>query len=114
MCPLTNPGLMLGLVESDVDVVLFSLAGLSMFACWVRALAERAPISWTGVVLVAGVAGNAVDRLTLGSVRDFAVVPGNAVVNVADVAIAIGLVACGLPLISHTFSRAQSKGGEPS
>ncbi len=47
--------------------------------------------AWPVALTVAGAVSNLVDRAVLGSVRDFLVV-GSVVINVADVAVIIGLV----------------------
>ena len=47
--------------------------------------------------LVASGAGNVIDRVRLGSVRDFLVVPG-AIINVADLAVAAGVVGLAIAL----------------
>jgi hypothetical protein len=47
-------------------------------------------------MIVAGILGNVIDRLVLGSVRDFLAFPGNTVVNVADIALVVGISMAGI------------------
>ena len=44
-------------------------------------------------ILLGGILGNVYDRVTLGAVRDFLDIPQVGIVNLADIAIAIGCVA---------------------
>ena len=100
ICPVRNDALMMGLgAGSQAHVVSFGLIGLAAFALWARRVARRVDVSWVAIAaVVAGVAGNLVDRAVLGSVRDFLVIPGVAVINAADVAIAVGLTLICVPL----------------
>ena len=81
-------------------VLSFGVIGMAAFVLWARrGAARRVDVSWVAIAaVVAGVAGNLVDRAVLGSVRDFLVIPGVAVINAADVAIAVGLTLICVPL----------------
>ena len=94
ICPLRNDELMLGIIGgTTTQVILASAAGLMLFGVWVALARRRATIPAVAIVLVVvGVVGNLIDRLLLGSVRDFLAFPGNTVVNFADLALAIGLL----------------------
>jgi lipoprotein signal peptidase len=66
----------------------------------VRAARRRHPIPHTAASLVAaGIIANLTDRVIYGSVRDFLSIPGHAVINLADIAIFAGLVACTLAML---------------
>ncbi len=102
ICPLRNHELMLGIVGGSVlQVILASIAGLALFGGWVWLASKRAPIPAVAVALVvSGIVGNLIDRLALGSVRDFFDFPGNTVINVADVSLVVGvLIAVGALLV---------------
>lgn len=94
ICPLRNDELMLGVVGGTTTQVLAaSVVGLALFWLWVRVANRRAAIPVVASALVvSGVVGNLIDRVFLGSVRDFLAFPGNTVVNVADLALAVGLL----------------------
>ena len=96
LCPVRNDALLLGIGEGPTtQVLLIGLAGLIIFGLWVRAMSQRAQLAPFAVVfVVAGIVGNLVDRALFGSVRDFLVVPGHVAMNVADAAVAVGLLAC--------------------
>lgn len=92
--PLRNRELLLGIVGGNrVALALLMVAVLVGFG---RHLMGRV---YTGALppvaaglLVGGALANLVDRAVLGSVRDFIVIGHVMVVNVADVAVAIGLL----------------------
>jgi lipoprotein signal peptidase len=96
VCPVRNDALMLGVGHGPTaQVVLIGLAGLIAFGLWVVAVSRRAPLPQLAVVLVvAGIVGNLVDRVVLKSVRDFLAIPGGVVLNVADVAVVVGVLVC--------------------
>ncbi len=111
LLPVRNRGLGLELVTVDrwIEVCLMA-AGLAA-AVWllIRAAERgRAPIYAVALVL-GGAAGNLMDRLLLGSVRDFLPVAHLVVINLADVAIIAGVAAIAItrhatrrPLRSHS------------
>lgn len=67
---------------------------------WWNKLLQRPTIPVVATALiVSGVVGNLIDRVFLGSVRDFLAFPGNTVANVADLALAAGLLGAVAALI---------------
>ena len=78
------------------QVVVVGFAGLIVFCLWAHAISRRAALAPLAVVaVVAGIVGNLVDRVFLGSVpTDFLVIPGDVAINLADVAVAVGLMVC--------------------
>jgi len=92
-CPLRNDELLFGLSPGSRSLVLaWSIAGLLLFYAWVRVASRRCTVPTIPIALVvAGVTGNLIDRLTLGYVRDFLGLPGT-IVNVADLALALGML----------------------
>ena len=89
----------------------FGVVGLAAFRCGLVRVARRVDVSWVAIAaVVAGVAGNLVDRAVLGSVRDFLVIPGVAVINTADVAIAVGLTLICVPLYRTILTPTRGNG----
>jgi len=89
-----NPSYALGIVDGPAHMLAIgSLATLAIFVTLVARWALRLGVSplIPGLV-IGGMVGNILDRIVLGSVRDFLVTPW-VICNVADLAIAGGLVA---------------------
>ena len=89
-----NPSYALGVVGGPVPVlvagtVVVMVAFLALVARWAVPIGVS-PIA--PALIVGGMLGNAADRMRLGAARDFLVTPW-AIVNIADLAIAVGLVA---------------------
>jgi len=91
--PVRNPAYALGIVSGPAPVLIIgSVVVLGAFVVMVDALASRFEISVYLPALVAGgMVGNTLDRIRLGSVRDFLVTPW-AIINIADIAVAAGIV----------------------
>ena len=89
-----NPSYALGVVDGPAHVLAFgTLVTLVVFVALIGRWALRLGISPVIPALVTGgMLGNVLDRMVLGSVRDFIVTPW-AIFNVADVAVAAGIVA---------------------
>jgi lipoprotein signal peptidase len=102
ICPLRNDVLMLGVGGgTTVNVVGAGLAGLAIFVAWIRAANRRHHVPVTSAALVvAGIVANLIDRVLFGSVRDFLAVPGNAVINIADIGVVGGLAACSISMLT--------------
>ena len=116
LCPVRNDALMLGIGQGPTtQVLLAGLAGLVVFILWVRAISRRIRLApFAVVVVVAGILGNLVDRVLFGSVRDFLVIPGHVAINLADVALAVGLLVCAAAA-AHSITipfRTKPQGGE--
>jgi signal peptidase II len=92
--PVRNDRALLGVVGGGRLVLSIAMAGLLLgFGLHLLRLVRDGRLAgWVAGLLVGGAAGNLVDRVLLGSVRDFLVV-GNVVGNVADIAVLVGLVA---------------------
>jgi lipoprotein signal peptidase len=91
--PARNPSYALGIVSGPAPVLIAgSIVALCTFVIMVNALASRFDIPIIMTALVAGgMIGNTLDRIRFGSVRDFLVTPW-AIVNVADIAVAAGII----------------------
>lgn len=94
ICPLRNDELMLGVAGgTTLQVTVASVAALAMFWLWIGIASRYAVIpAVASALVIAGVVGNLLDRILIGSVRDFLAFPRNTVVNVADLALAAGLL----------------------
>jgi lipoprotein signal peptidase len=116
LCPVRNDALMLGIGHGPTtQVLLIGLAGLVGFCLWVRTMRRRIELAPLAVVVVvAGILGNLVDRVLFGSVRDFLLIPGDVAINVADVALTVGLLVCAAAA-AHSITipfRTKPPGGE--
>ncbi|KQU68979.1 signal peptidase II [Phycicoccus sp. Root101] len=94
---LTNDDLSLGLAGGGQSVLVALMAGGIIVAgvvSW-RAMAARRVPWWPVALVLGGAVGNLVDRFLRGSVRDF-IPAGPLVVNIADIAVFLGLVAAAI------------------
>jgi signal peptidase II len=116
LCAVRNDALMLGIGHGPtLQVLLIGFAGLVVFFLWARTIRRRTDLPDLAMVLaVAGIVGNLTDRVLLGSVRDFLVIPGDVAFNLADVALTVGLLLCAVAAgRSVTFLvRSNRRGGE--
>jgi lipoprotein signal peptidase len=96
ICPLRNEALFLGIgAGSGVSALATGLFGLALFLLWIRSARRRGAVPAIAVAcVVSGVVANTIDRVMLGSVRDFLAVPGNVVINIADIVDVGGLLVC--------------------
>jgi lipoprotein signal peptidase len=97
LVPLRNPRFSLGLAAATRPLMLAAMAaGIALAAGYgVRAARRGALPGWIPALVVGGAASNLLDRLLLGSVRDFLAV-GHVVVNLADLAVLAGVAGYGL------------------
>ena len=111
--PARNPAYAFGTVGGSAPALIAgSVVALAVFLVVVGRLAAQMGVSPCLPALIAGgMLGNTLDRIRFGSVRDFLVVPG-AIVNLADLAIAAGVIALvvmlavHIPRTAHTARRA--------
>ena len=94
-----NPSYAFGIMGGSATVLIVGAVGvLGAFLVVAQTLATRFGISMMLPALVAGgTVGNTLDRLRLGSVRDFMVTPW-AIINVADLAVAAGVIGLAIAL----------------
>ena len=89
--PLRNPSSGLALVDAGRWATAgLMLLGVVLAASWLLPRAHGRRTAFAAALLLGGAVGNLVDRLALGSVRDFLTI-GPVVVNLADLAIVAGL-----------------------
>jgi lipoprotein signal peptidase len=101
-----NPALALGVAGGPAPVlIVLALAVVVVFLAVVGRLAVRLGIpAMLPAIVAGGVSANAIDRVRFGAVRDFIPLPGMTV-NVADFAIAAGIVVLAVALAARTTSR---------
>ena len=89
-----NPSYALGVVGGPAAVLIAgTIAVLAAFVAFVARPAVAFGVSPIApALIVGGMFGNALDRIRFGAARDFLVTPW-AIVNVADLAVAAGIVA---------------------
>src|SRR5579862_9684805 len=94
-----NPDYAFGIMGGSAALLILGALGvLGAFVVVAHVLVTRLGVSVLLPALVAGGAlGNTLDRIRLGSVRDFLIVPG-AIINVADVAVAAGVIGIAVAL----------------
>jgi signal peptidase II len=97
-----NPAYAFGIVGGSAPTLIVgAVLVLGAFLVVADVLAVRFGISIVMPALVAGgTIGNTLDRIRLGSVRDFLVTPW-AIVNLADFAVAVGLIGLVIALASR-------------
>ena len=82
---------------------------LAVFLAVIGRLAGRVGISPALPALIAGgMLGNTLDRIHFGSVRDFLVIPGG-IINLADLAVAAGVISLIVALAIQVLLRGQSR-----
>lgn len=92
LCPTLNHELLLNIGSGGgAPAVVWSVIGLVVFIAWARLVSRFVSVAPIAIALVvSGVIGNLIDRLVIGAARDFIGIPW-AVINVADIALAVGL-----------------------
>ena len=100
--PARNPAYAFGTVGgSALALIAVSVVVLAVFLAVIGRLATQMGVSpWLPALIAGGMLGNTLDRIRFGSVRDFLVVPG-AIVNLADLAVAAGMIALVVMLAVH-------------
>ena len=93
LLPLVNDAALLGVVPAGTSLLVGLAASLLLLyttACTCLACRGRVPL-WVPGIVAGGGAANLLDRAATGAVHDFLVI-GGLVVNVADVALVVGLL----------------------
>jgi lipoprotein signal peptidase len=93
LVPVHNPRFSLGLASAPLPVMaLLMAAGILAAGGYSLYAAHRGRLpAWVPGLLVGGASSNLLDRLLLGSVRDFVVTPW-AVINLADLAVVAAVI----------------------
>ena len=104
--PLQNNEFSLGIPgPGHVAMLVLAVALLGAATRYVSRLVVQCTLHpWLGACLIGGAAANALDRAVFGAVHDFFAV-GDVVLNLGDVAVAVGLVATIAASLRSTFVR---------
>jgi signal peptidase II len=103
-----NDGIAFGIFAGRPVLVLGLMAVALAVLVWFYARHRGRPVLWLATgLLLGGAIGNALDRIVLGYVRDFIDLPGWPAFNVADMAIALGVVVL---VLSSESDRHDSEG----
>jgi lipoprotein signal peptidase len=92
--PVRNDQFTLGVASASLPIMATLMAlGIILFGGYTgwEAFRGRQP-RWVPAFVIGGALSNLADRLLLGSVRDFLAVPHLVVLNLADVAVFLGLI----------------------
>src|SRR4051812_40121304 len=97
--PLRNPDYAFGIIGGSAPALVFvALLVLGAFVGVASLLVTRLGVSaFLPALIAGGTIGNTLDRMRLGSVRDFVHTPW-AIINLADIAVAIGVLGIALAL----------------
>ena len=97
-----NPRFSLGIAGAPLAVTLMVMTlSVCCFICYASAgVASGRWRSWVPAAIASGALSNLIDRILYGAVRDFLAI-GPIVLNVADVAVAAGVVAIVHAAITH-------------
>ena len=100
--PARNPAYAFGSVAASAPVLIVgAVVVLGVFLVVADGLVSRFGVPVLLPALVAGgTIGNTLDRLRLGAVRDFLVLPW-AIINVADIAVAAGVIGLAITLATR-------------
>lgn len=95
-----NDGIAFGLAGGGgIWVILLSAVALVALGAFVAAAPAGWPSSLAGGLILGGALGNLVDRVRLGEVTDFLLLPGWPAFNLADAAITAGVIVLAVVMI---------------
>lgn len=117
ICPLANTELMLGAGTQSAAHPVLGTVALGAFVLYASRLTRRGRIgTWTAALVVGGIISNLIDRMRDGAVRDFLAGPVGTFLNLADLAIFVGLSITLTASLRDRLPRGAPnvlKGGEP-
>ncbi|MGA7434141.1 MAG: signal peptidase II [Solirubrobacterales bacterium] len=95
-----NDGVAFGLAGGGgIFVILLSVVALIALGLFVRSAPEKRGTWIAGGLILGGAVGNLIDRIRIGHVTDFILLPNWPAFNLADCAITVGVVLLALTLI---------------
>jgi len=95
-----NDGIAFGLAGGGgIFVILLSVIALVALGVFVGSAPERTGTWVAGGLILGGAVGNLIDRVRIGHVTDFVLLPNWPAFNLADCAITVGVVILALTLI---------------
>ncbi|MCO5315627.1 MAG: signal peptidase II [Solirubrobacterales bacterium] len=97
-----NDGVAFGLAGgTGILVILLAVVALMALGAFIATAPARWPTVLASGLILGGAAGNLIDRIRLGHVTDFILLPGWPAFNLADCAITVGVVLLGWWLITN-------------
>lgn len=111
-----NDGIAFGLAGGG-GILVIALASVALVALGAFiASAPESNLTWvSGGLILGGAAGNLVDRVRLGHVTDFILLPGWPAFNLADCAITVGVILLAFALIRGGSEKRSPRGeSEPA
>ncbi|HTU14241.1 MAG TPA: signal peptidase II [Solirubrobacterales bacterium] len=95
-----NDGVAFGLAGGGgIFVILLSMVALVALGVFVGSAPERTGTWLAGGLILGGAVGNLIDRIRIGHVTDFVLLPNWPAFNLADCAITVGVVILAITLI---------------
>ncbi len=107
-----NDGVAFGLAGGGgVLVIALSMVALVALGAFIASAPDR-PATWlAGGLILGGALGNLLDRIRLGHVTDFILLPNWPAFNIADASITVGVVLLAWTVIRHDDSGPKMKTG---
>lgn len=107
-----NDGVAFGIAGGGgIIVIALSMLALVALGAFIASAPDR-PGTWlAGGLILGGALGNLLDRLRLGEVTDFILLPSWPAFNLADVSITVGVVLLAWTVIRHDDSGSKEGGG---
>lgn len=104
-----NDGVAFGLAGGGgVPVIALSMVALVALGAFIASAPDR-PATWlAGGLILGGALGNLLDRVRLGHVTDFILLPNWPAFNIADASITVGVVLLAWTVIRHDDSRSDN------
>lgn len=105
-----NDGVAFGLAGGGgILVIALSMVALVALGAFIASAPDRLGTWLAGGLILGGALGNLLDRLRLGHVTDFILLPNWPAFNIADMSITVGVVLLAWTVIRHDDSRSQRK-----
>ena len=100
-----NDGIAFGLAGgSGILVLLLSMVALVALGAFIASAPDRAGTWLAGGLILGGALGNMIDRVRIGHVTDFILLPNWPAFNIADASITVGVVLLAWTVIRHDDS----------
>jgi len=106
-----NDGIAFGLAGgTGIFVILLSMVALIALGAFIATAPDK-PGTWlAGGLILGGALGNMIDRVRIGHVTDFILLPNWPAFNIADAAITVGVVLLAWTVIRHDDSGEKEEG----
>ncbi len=108
-----NDGVAFGFAGgSGILVIALAVVALIALGAFIAAAPARMTTAVAGGLIIGGAVGNLVDRVRLGHVTDFILLPNWPAFNLADCAITVGVVLLAWSLLTEKSGSAKPRRGE--